>query len=78
VSSEESRRAYGPPYAGSTEPRRGFAGGIWNTVAARSSLALNERSHLFAEGSLVMEGVRPARDVGGPPVVFNVGVQHAF
>lgn len=67
-----------PPYAGSTEPRRGFAGGIWNTVAMRSSFALNDASHLFAEGSLVMEGIRLARDVGGPPIVVNAGVQHTF
>ena len=67
-----------PPYAGSPEPRRGFAGGIWNTVAVRSSVALNEQSHLFAEGSLVMEGLALASNVGGPPIVVNAGVQHTF
>ncbi len=67
-----------PPYTGTNEPRRGFAGGIWNTVAVRSSYALGDRSHLFAEGSLVMEGVALARDVGGPPIVVNAGVQHSF
>ena len=67
-----------PPYDGSNEARRGFAGGIWNTVAARASYALAEGSHLFAESSLIMQGVRPAEGVGGPPVVVTVGAQHAF
>lgn len=67
-----------PPYDGSNEARRGFAGGIWNTVAARASYALADDSHLFAESSLIMQGVRPAEGVGGPPVVVTVGAQHAF
>jgi hypothetical protein len=67
-----------PPYDGTNEPRRGFAGGIWNTVAARASYALDESSHLFAESSLIMQGVRPAEGVGGPPIVVTLGAQHAF
>ncbi len=67
-----------PPYDGTNEARRGFAGGIWNTVAARASYALDENSHLFAESSLIMQGVRPAEGVGGPPIVVTLGAQHAF
>lgn len=67
-----------PPYNGSNEARRGFAGGIWNTVAARASYAVDESSHLFAESSLIMQGVTPAEGVGGPPIVVTVGAQHAF
>lgn len=67
-----------PPYDGSNEARRGFAGGIWNTVAGRASYAVDESTHLFAESSLIMQGVRPAEGVGGPPIVVTVGAQHAF
>lgn len=67
-----------PPYNGTTQPRRGFAGGIWNTVAARGSYALDRDTHLFAESSLVLAGIVPADNVGGPPIVFNIGAQHAF
>jgi hypothetical protein len=67
-----------PPYNGSTESRKGFAGGMWNTLAARSSFALAKGTHLFAETSLVMHGVVPASGVGGPPIVVTVGAQHAL
>jgi hypothetical protein len=67
-----------PPYSGSTEARKGFAGGIWNTIATRSSFALAPATHLFAEASLVMAGIVPAQGVGGPPIVVTVGGQHAF
>lgn len=67
-----------PAYDGDPKATKGFAGGIWNSLAARGSYALQPSTHLFAEASLVMKGVKPADDVGGPPVVFNVGVQHAF
>jgi hypothetical protein len=67
-----------PPYNGSTESRKGFAGGIWNTVAMRSAFALAPDTHLFAEGSIVLAGIVPADGIGGPPLVVNVGAQHAF
>lgn len=67
-----------PAYDGNPHAARGFAGGIWNTVASRASYELGPDTHLFGELSFVMKGVVPANDVGGPPVVFNVGAQHAF
>jgi hypothetical protein len=67
-----------PAYDGASDTKRGFAGGVWNTVSARGSFATSRRTHLFAEASLVMAGVVPAENVGGPPVVVTVGVQHAF
>jgi hypothetical protein len=67
-----------PPYDGSTESKRGFAGGIWNTVCARTSYAMSPSSHLFAESSLVMAGFVPASGVGGPPIVVTLGAQHSF
>lgn len=66
-----------PPYGDGT-PRKGFAGGIWNTLSARGSWAFAERSHVFAEAGLVLAGVVPAEGVGGPPVVVTIGAQHAF
>ena len=51
---------------------------MWNTLAFHSSYALAPATHLFAEGSLVLAGVVPADNVGGPPIVVNVGVQHTF
>jgi hypothetical protein len=67
-----------PPYNGSTEARKGFAGGLWNTLAARSSYALSPDWHLFAESTVVLQGIALAEGVGGPPFVFNVGAQHSF
>jgi hypothetical protein len=67
-----------PPYSGSTEERKGFAGGLWNTIAARASWATDPRTHLFAEGSLVMQGVALAEGIGGPPVVVTAGAEHSF
>lgn len=67
-----------PGYNGASETKKGFAGGIWNTVAFRTSFALGPATHLFAEGSLVMRGVVPADNVGAVPIVANVGVQHTF
>jgi len=67
-----------PAYAGLGDPRQGFAGGIWNTVCFHTSWALSPATHLFAEGSLVLSGLVPADDLGGPPVVVTVGAQHAF
>jgi len=67
-----------PAYAGGAETKKGFAGGVWNTLAVHSSYALAPATHLFAEGSLVLAGVVPADNVGGPPIVVNVGVQHTF
>jgi hypothetical protein len=55
-----------------------FAGGVWNTLCARSSVALDPNTHLFLESSLVLSGFVPANDVGGPPIVLNIGTQHAF
>jgi hypothetical protein len=72
------RQVVMPPYNGSAESTKGFAGGIWNTVSTRESYELSPRTHLFVEGTLVMMGVLPA-DLGGPPpVVVTVGAQHAF
>lgn len=67
-----------PAYSGSTETKKGFAGGIWNTVCMHSSYAIGERTHLFAEGSIVMSGLALAENVGGPPLVVTVGMQHTF
>lgn len=67
-----------PAYNGDPSAKRGFAGGVWNTVATRGSYALWQDTHVFAEASIVLAGIEPAKDVGGPPFVFNVGMQHAF
>ncbi|WP_146648103.1 hypothetical protein [Labilithrix luteola] len=67
-----------PAYNGEPGATRGFAGGLWNTVAARSSYAFGDRTHVFAEGSIVMQGIALAEGVGGPPVVVTTGLQHAF
>ena len=40
--------------------------------------ALGPATHLFAEGSLVLSGIRLADNVGGPPIVVNIGAQHTF
>jgi hypothetical protein len=71
------RKVVMPPYNGSPESTRGFAGGVWNTLSTRGSYALSSQTHLFAEGTLVMMGVVPA-EVGGPPVVVELGAQHTF
>jgi hypothetical protein len=71
-----------PPYDGhpqATTPTKGVAGGLFNTFAGRGSYALGPDTHLFVEASLVMKGIVPAADeIGGPPLVLNMGVQHAF
>jgi hypothetical protein len=67
-----------PAYNGSSEKKVGFAGGIWNTVCARTSYALAPNTHLFAEGSLVLSGLTPADNVGGVPFVATLGAQHTF
>ncbi|HEY8072709.1 MAG TPA: hypothetical protein VIF62_01330 [Labilithrix sp.] len=67
-----------PAYDGNPDAQNGFAGGIWNTIASRASFALERDTHLFAEAGVVMKGVVPADDVGGPPIVVNVGAQHTF
>jgi hypothetical protein len=67
-----------PAYGGSGEDKMGFAGGMWNTLAFHSSYALGGDTHLFAEGSLVLSGIVPADNVGGPPIVVTFGVQHTF
>jgi hypothetical protein len=66
-----------PPYNTSTQSTKGFAGGIWNTLSSRASYLLSERTHLFAEATLVLMGVVPA-EVGGPPIVVTLGAQHTF
>jgi hypothetical protein len=66
-----------PPYNASTASTKGFAGGIWNTLSSRTSYMLSERTHLFAEATLVLMGISPA-EVGGPPVVVTLGAQHTF
>jgi hypothetical protein len=66
-----------PPYNTTSNPTKGFAGGLWNTLSSRSSYALSGQSHLFAEATLVLMGVLPAQ-VGGPPVVVEIGAQHTF
>jgi len=68
-----------PPYntSAGAPATKGFAGGIWNTLSTRESYMLSERTHLFAEGTVVLMGVGLAQ-VGGPPVVVTVGAQHTF
>jgi hypothetical protein len=67
-----------PAYEGSTDTKHGFAGGIWNTVCFHMSYALAPATYLFAEGSLVLSGLVPTDNVGGPPVVVTLGAQHTF
>ncbi len=67
-----------PAYNGATESKKGFAGGVWNTVCARASFAWSPRTHLFAESSVVLQGIRPAEGVGGVPLVVTTGAQHSF
>jgi hypothetical protein len=67
-----------PAYDGDPHATKGFAGGIWNTIGSRASYRFAEESRLFAEAGVVMKGVVPADDVGGPPIVVEFGVQHAF
>jgi hypothetical protein len=67
-----------PPYNGTGDRRQGFAGGIWNTVCARTSVALDRQTNLFLESSLVLNGWMPADNVGGPPIVVTVGASHVF
>jgi hypothetical protein len=67
-----------PAYNGSEADRVGFAGGVWDTLCAHGSYALDPATHLFAEGSLVFSGVALADNVGGPPVVVTLGVQRTF
>jgi hypothetical protein len=67
-----------PAYNGATETKKGFAGGVWNTVSTRGSYAIDRATHLFAEGSVVLKGIKPADDVGGPPIVVTIGAQHTF
>jgi hypothetical protein len=67
-----------PPYDGSPDSKRGFAGGIWNTAGARGSFRFAKDSRFFAEAGVVLKGVVPADDVGGPPIVVTLGVQHTF
>lgn len=67
-----------PAYDGNPEAKRGVAGGLFNTVATRGSYAFDDQTRLFLEASLVLEGVKLAKDVGGLPLVTNLGVQHSF
>jgi hypothetical protein len=67
-----------PPYDGAPEATHGFAGGIWNTLCARTSYATSPRTHFFVEGSLVMNGVVLADNAGLLPVVVTLGAQHSF
>jgi hypothetical protein len=68
-----------PPYDGNPQATKGVAGGIFDTFAGRGSYAIAPDTHLFAEASLVMNGIVPATaQIGGPPLVLNMGVQHAF
>jgi hypothetical protein len=67
-----------PAYAGSTDTTHGFAGGLWNTVCTHASYAVASSTHLFAEASLVLRGVVPADNVGGPPIVVTLGVQQTL
>ena len=49
---------------------------VWQS--ARGSYAFGLDTHLFAEGTVVMDGLALAQGVGGPPFVFNIGIQHAL
>lgn len=53
-----------------------FDAGVWNTVHLTVSGPVSSRAALFAEGALVLSGLRLAGDdwVGGPPVIASVGV----
>ena len=58
----------------------GYAGGLesgfWNTLNASVSVPLGQRASVFAEGALVMSGIRIAGDdwVGGPPFTLAIGI----
>lgn len=58
----------------------GYTGGmdsaVWNTFNANVSLPVGESTSVFADGALVMNGLRLAGDdwVGGPPFTISLGV----
>lgn len=58
----------------------GYTGGmdsaVWNTFNASISLPVGESTSVFADGALVMNGLRIAGDdwVGGPPFTVSLGV----
>ena len=50
-------------------------GGVWETAGLGGALPISSRTSVFAEASLIMNGVVPARDwIGGLPVVGFAGV----
>ena len=58
----------------------GTTWGVWNTVGGGGAVSVSERTLVFADAMLVMEGTRLAGDhwFGGPPFVFTVGVQRTL
>jgi hypothetical protein len=55
---------------------KGTPWGVWNTVLLGGAVSVFDRTTVFAEGMLIMRGVRLAGDewIGGPPVAFTLGV----
>lgn len=55
---------------------KGTPWGVWNTLIFGGAVSVLDRTTVFAEGMLIMRGVRLAGDewIGGPPFAFTVGV----
>lgn len=55
---------------------QGFESGLWNTVNVTFSAPVSRTASVFAEGALVMRGIRLAGDewVGGVPFTVALGV----
>jgi hypothetical protein len=55
---------------------KGTPWGLWNTVGLGGAYEIADRTALFADGMLILRGVRLAGDewIGGPPFAFTVGV----
>jgi hypothetical protein len=54
---------------------RVMMGGVWETAGVGGALPVSSRTSVFAEASLIMNGVAPARDwIGGFPAVGFAGV----
>ena len=52
--------------------------GVWNTATVGGAIRVSPRTKLFAEGGVVLRGVKPANDwMGGPAIAF-AGVEREF
>jgi hypothetical protein len=55
---------------------KGAPWGVWNTLIFGGAISVADRTTVFAEGMLIMRGVRLAGDewIGGPPFACTIGV----